>query len=115
MSKYIISESRLDKLIYEYLDENYTPDTGWLAPVHYKRYIDRSGSYEFIVDDKVAFALVGKSKNKVLFPIPNTLLLWEHTEAKLSDWFGNMWKPVMVRWFEDNTGLQVKELDSGID
>ena len=113
--KYIITESRLDELIYEYLDENYTPDTGWLAPVHYKRYVDRSGSYEFIVDDKVAFALVGKSKNKVLFPIPNTLLLWEHTETNLTNLFGELWKPVMVRWFEYNTGLRVKQLSTGLD
>lgn len=113
--KYIITESRLEEFIYEYLDENYTPDTGWLAPVHYKRYVDRSGSYEFIVDDKVAFALVGKSKNKVLFPIPNTLLLWEHTETNLTNLFGELWKPVMVRWFKYNTGLQVEQLSTGID
>lgn len=112
--KYIITESRLEELIYEYLDENYTPDTGWLAHVHYKRYVDRSGSYEFVVDDKVAFAIVGKSKNKVLFPIPNTLLLWEHTEENLTRWFGNLWKPVLIKWFEDNTGLQVKKLSLGI-
>lgn len=113
--KYIITESRLDVFIYDYLNENYTPDTGWLAPVHYRRYVDRSGSYEFIVDDKVGFAFVGKSKNKVLFPKLNTLLLWEHTDANLSDLFGDMWKPVMVKWFEDNTGLEVKHLSTGLD
>jgi hypothetical protein len=32
---------------------------------------------------------------------------------KLSTLFGNFWQPVFKKWFEENSGLKVKEMIEG--
>ena len=112
--RYIISESRMDSLIYDYLSKNYTPDGGWLDPLQYKRYVDRFDNYEFTVNGSVVFVYVSDKKNLFILAEPYSLILWEKTAKDLTSWFGNMWRPVMIKWFEDNTGLEVKQLYGGV-
>lgn len=112
MSKYIISESRLDKLIYDYLDKNFTPDDGWLTPVRYTIYFYRFHSYQFKVNDKIVFVYVKTVVKPDILNKPESLIVWDRAAGPLTDWFGDMWKPVMVKWFEDHTGLEVKDFDT---
>ena len=102
--KYLITESRLDGLIYEYLTKNYYPDYNWGPDLHdqYKKDIAKFGFHDFIINDKRAYAYRGQGRNELL------VRLW--VGKKLDSLFGDLWKPVFVKWFEDNSGLPVKKL-----
>ena len=104
MMKYIISESRFSEFIYDYLTKNYHPDYNWGPELHdfYKKDIEKYGFHDFEINDKRAFAYRGGGINQ--------LLVRKWVADNLNSLFGDVWRPVFVKWFEDNSGLPVKDL-----
>ena len=41
---------------------------------------------------------------------PESLIVWDRAAGPLTDWFGDMWKPIFKKWFEENTGLTVNQI-----
>ena len=107
--KYIISESRLDSLIYDYLTSNYHPDYNWGPSLYdfYKEEIQRDGYYDFEIEDWPAYSYVGKDIGTWK---PKTLLIEPEVWKELNKFFGDRWEPVFVKWFEDNSNLPVEQV-----
>lgn len=110
--KFIITESRLNDFIYEYLTKNYHPDYNWGPELHdfYKKDIKRYGWYDFNINDTGAYtyldsAGIYKDNEK------NTLLIQSWVVDRLNELFGDGWVSVFVKWFEDNSGLPVKHVE----
>ena len=106
--KFVISESRLFNFIYEYLSGRYYPNYNWGPELHqfYKNDVKKHGYYDFDIDDTGAYSFLGEPKiwkdNE-----PNTLIIQPWVADNLDMLFGTSWKPVFVKWFEDNSGLSV--------
>jgi hypothetical protein len=107
--KYLITESRLEGIIRDYLDGHYYPDYNWAEKEFYKGDVERFGHYEFNIDDDSAYVYLLK-KDKYSKVPPKTLIVQPYVGEKLTDLFGNAWEPVFVKWFEDNTGLPVEHI-----
>ena len=111
--KYIISESRLDDLIYDYLSSNLQPDYGWEERESYKREkfhnlpVPSYITFDFNV--RTAFKYYYTS-DKPLIENPKTLLVEDWIVERLSELFGDRWEPIFVKWFQDNTGLPVNHV-----
>ena len=114
--KYIISESRLNGIIVQFLDDTFHADHIWgpeLYPL-YKHEMDRHGYYEFHNKyDIPLYAYVGKDNlvsgymDKVG---AKTIMIRPAVWQVLDNYFGDRWESVFVKWFEDNTGLSVEHL-----
>lgn len=110
--KYIILESRFDRLIYEYLNRNYIPDGDGWGPEIYPGVSDEieiNGYMQFHVDDKFCFLYVGSSL--AITTNERTLYVTPHVVDNLTGLFGNRWHNVIVEWFEGGTGVKVDHLD----
>ena len=111
--KYLISESKINKVILDYISDEFTPskDKYWgpeLHKDHYKDHIDLHdalgfglGSYESLM-----FAYYGEWDG---YDYLYRLSLEPFVADKLTSLFGDLWKPIFIKWFEHNTGLEVKE------
>jgi len=110
--RYLITETRIHDFIYEYLEKNYSPDYGWMTPDYYKNYVKIMGNHEFYLNDNVAYVYVGRNRNFDILNENESLIVWNKASDELTKRFGDLWRPVMAKWFEDNTGLQVKHLDA---
>jgi hypothetical protein len=108
--KYIISESRLDKFIYEYLNNSILPDYGFSEPEHYKNDVERWGYYDFKINDEIAYTYILKPLNSISVA-PKTILIEGWLEKQLDDLFGNNWDRVFIKWFSNNTGLPVEHIN----
>lgn len=104
MMKYIISESKLHSLIYDYLTSSFQPDYEWGPKLHdfYKNDVAKYGYHDFLINGKSAFDYRGATE---------TLGIREWVSENLNDLFGNLWGLTFVEWFEDNSGLPVKNLN----
>lgn len=104
MMKYIISESRFSEFIYDYLTKNYHPDYNWGPELHdfYKQDVGKHGFIDFEINDRRAYAYRGQGRKELL------VRTW--VADNLDSLFGDVWRPVFIKWFEDNSGLPVKSL-----
>ena len=110
--KFVISESRLDSLIYDYISSNFKPDFAWQEPAWYKKEAKRWGYIIFDYELRPAFKYY--YHDNPLIDKPKTLLVRDWLVKRLDELFGNKWEPIFVKWFEDNTGLDVVHLvDTG--
>lgn len=109
--KYLISESKLDSLITDYLKRNYEPDYGWGPDLfnYYKNDSERYGYVEFTIDDRQGY-IFSKVEDKLYDAEPNSLIIRDWVADNLHNIFGNLWKPVFVKWFIKNTDLPVEHL-----
>jgi len=102
--KYIISESRLDNFIYDYLSSYFEPDHGWQDHRWYMGQAKKYGEVNFNIDGQEVLTYF-------LHPVhnlkPKTLLINPPYRRRLDDLFGYTWDPIFVKWFQDNTGLPV--------
>ena len=108
-ARYIISESRLEEFIYEYLTSYFHPDYEWHHVRTYKNAIKKQGWIDFDINDTGAYTYLGperiyKDNEK------NTLIIQSWVVDKLNDLFGDKWVSVFLEWFEDNSGLPVEHL-----
>jgi len=94
--KYIISESKIESVIREYLDDNYYPDYGWLEPEVYKEEFENWDEIYFEVNDHARYKYVSGK-------------LTVGQSPDLDGYFGKLWRPVFIKWFEEHTGLKVHE------
>jgi hypothetical protein len=123
--KYIISESRVEKAIYEYMDELF-------GDVMYERYyyfdkesytdnvlefynkdLEDSGDYlfEYVKKEYYDEPHIGQHlKEKYLSQAPMVEFLHSYTTRQLDAYFGDRWKQVFVKWFKDKFNLPVKTI-----
>ena len=118
--KYIITESKLESAIISYLNDNFYPDYGWHDS--YQEYVDRWGDNVFFINDVESYIYYGCNANGGPedeffadyghlhnFECP-LLSIYPAVSQQLNSYFGNMWKPVFKKWFEENTGLIVNQI-----
>lgn len=124
--KYIITESRLEKAIMEYLDKEFTPDYGWYGNMRtagtYQDDVDKWGDLVFFINDIDSYIYFGCNANggpeDELFATYGhlhnykcpLLSIYPAVSQQLSNYFGDMWKPIFKKWFEENTGLIVNQI-----
>ena len=102
---YTIGEDRFNKFVLDYISEEYIPDYGWLSHDEYKTEIRNFKSYEFSVNDRVLFIYYGDTKN---------LHIFHDINDSLTLMFGKLWIPILKKWFTDNTGLEIKKINTTI-
>jgi hypothetical protein len=105
--KVVITESRLEKAITDYLDDSFYPDYNWGPELHdfYREDVERFGGYDFEVNDEVAYSYFNSGG------YTKTLIISKWLTKRLTSLFGHLWEPVFIKWFEDNSGLEVKEIE----
>ncbi len=104
------NEEELNEFIYQYLTENYYPDYDWGPKLHnfYKKDIDTYGSYDFEINDRSAYVYLGAWDG---YDYLYTLVITDWVSSELNLLFGDKWVHVFKRWFEDNSGLEVRDID----
>ena len=107
--KYIISESKLDSIIYDYISSNFYPDYNFDSFEMYKNSVDKWSYFDFNVNDNSAYVYFG---NKSAYYKPKTLLIHLWLSNRLTELFGDNWIPTFARWFEDNVGLPVEHVET---
>ena len=120
--KVIITESKLESSIIDYLDDTFTPDYGWANPDVYQKDVKQYGDVLFFVDDRESYIYYGCNANagpedeffagyghlhNYKCPL---LSIYPLITQRLDSTFGDIWKPIFKKWFEDNTGLEVTQL-----
>lgn len=120
---YIITEKqneRFQDLILSYLDSNFTPYVGWDTPEGYMKELDTSGdelffhtveSEGFGEDDHMWYSLHSNPNATVPKEVSPLITLPSSKYDSLDNFFGDFWKPVFKKWFENNTGLPLKTID----
>ena len=118
--KYIITESKLESAIISYLNGNFYPDYGWADS--YQEDVDKWGDLVFFINDVDSYIYYGcnmqefgehnsfegyGSLNGFECPL---LSIYPAVSEQLNNYFGDMWKPVFKKWFEENTGLIVNQI-----
>jgi len=105
-----LNEEDLNGFIYQYLTENYYPDYNWGPELHkfYREEIEKYGSYHFEIDDLIGYAYLGEWDG---YDNLYTLFINNWVINDLNNLFDDKWVPIFKRWFEDNSGLEVREVD----
>lgn len=131
---YIIPQSKLSKSIYNYIDELFASENGDTT-IYKLNSIDEDGedmenSYDFVNDDyyKVGsdylFSWTGEDYYKSITPkyitqhemeqlskmAPNVEIVDTDRLISLNGLFGELWRPIFMKWFEDKTNLPIKTL-----
>lgn len=105
--KILITENKVNQIIRKYLDETAYPDYNWGPELYdfYKKDVKKYGGYDFLINDEVAYTYSDSGG------YTKTLIMSKWLTKKLTSLFGHMWEPVFKEWFEDNSGLKVKEVE----
>jgi hypothetical protein len=105
--KFIITESKLEVVIRDYLNNNIRPDYsfGDQEGLHdfYRKDVEKYGSYDFTIDDELAYTY---ERNGILY-------IQDWLVGKLNNLFGYLWQRVFKKWFMEITGLHVEGLVLG--
>jgi hypothetical protein len=131
--KVIITESKLEKVIYDFMDELFAAENG-NTEIHKLESLSASeklnepieGAYEFVNDDyyehdqEYLFSWTGKEyyENhqrqsfgaRLVNEAPIVEILDYERIKKLDSYFGDIWKPVFKKWFENKVNLPIKTL-----
>ena len=120
--KVVITESKLEKIITDYLDDVFTPDDRWERNNESQYEVENYGETFFFVEGDEAYVYYGCNANAGPedeffagyghlhnYECP-LLLIYPRVGQQLSNYFGDMWKPVFKKWFEENTGLIVNQI-----
>jgi hypothetical protein len=105
--KIIITKSKYEEGILNYLKANYYPDYDWGPELHsfYKEGVKKYGGYEFNINDKVGYDYDYKRELN-----DGILHVYSIVTEPLYNLFGYKWVPIFKEWFEENTGLKVNEV-----
>ena len=103
----------LDEFIYQYLTNNLYPDYNWGSedePLkqQIKRNIKSYGHQTFYINDDDAYSYFGEWDG---YDYLSLLVINKWVINELTSIFGDKWIPTFKRWFEDNSGLEVREID----
>ena len=133
--KYLITESKLEQGIYDYLDELFSAENG-STEIHKLKSIDENGkeidgAYDLVNDDyydgdnqDYLFSWTDNEYYELLTPnyitqaeletlikkTPNVEMHDKNKVMSLNSIFGEMWKPIFNKWFQDKVNLPVKTL-----
>ena len=134
--KYIITESKLNSSIYNFMNDLFSSKDG--NPEIYKLdSLDNDGrplldSFDFVNSDyysdegsEYLFSWTGKEYFKTVYSQgyitkfeyegmlseSPTVFLDSDAKEKLNTFFGDLWEPVFKQWFKDKTGLDYKTLN----
>lgn len=107
--KYLIGQSKLDSLIYDFLDSRYVPDYGWASNEYYMNEAKKYGYTHFEINDVYGYFYL-YAANERDNNLPRTLFIHDWVAGTLSDYFGDFWQPVFVKWFNKNTNLSVEHI-----
>ena len=120
--KIIITEQqhdRLKKAILKYLDNNLTPHGGWEKTKSYKKelknqdnelFLHLTGN-EFDSDNHMWYSTYNNPHVGIKKEDSPIVLIPDSKAIALDGYFGDMWKPIFIEWFENNSGLKVKKVD----
>ena len=102
--KHIITESKINQIILDYLNDNVYPDYDWGPDLYdfYRDEIRNYNSHSFPINDMEAYTFYGEYGNH-----KNVLEISEWLSDKLTALFGDNWQPVFNDWFEENSGLKI--------
>ena len=107
MMKIIITESKYEEGILNYLKANYYPEYAWGPELHihsfYKIDVKKYGGIDFYVNGLSGYGYQVNGRNRVL-NIDSLVC------DPLYNLFGYKWVPIFKEWFEENTGLEVNEI-----
>ena len=100
--KVIISESQLDKIIYDFLEDEYYPDYDWGPELFdfYREEVEEYGGIGFLINDSEGY----------YYYDDGTLEVLPWVCERLDSWFNNAWQPVFKKWFEEHSGLKVDRI-----
>ena len=129
--KYLITESKLDDVIYNYIDEMFAAENG-STKIHKLESINREDGgiienlYDIVNDDYYGnegdylFTWVGKKYyenhddqsfgGRFVDEAPIVEINDGDKVRNLDSYFGNLWRPVFIKWFEDKVNLPIKTL-----
>ena len=129
--KYLITESKLDDVIYNYIDEMFAAENG-STKIHKLESINREDGgiienlYDIVNDDYYGnegdylFTWVGKKYyenhddqsfgGRFVEEAPIVEINDGDKVRNLDSYFGNLWRPVFIKWFEDKVNLPIKTL-----
>jgi hypothetical protein len=135
--KYIITESKLNSAIYEFIDQAFASKDG-NTEIYKLPTLDEEGeeiieAYDFVNDDYYSdsgvddylFAWTGEEYYKLLLKdghvgkyeyerlalqSPLVDIYDKDILNKLNGYFGDTWKPVFKEWFRHKTGMDFKSL-----
>ena len=104
-----LNDEEINYFIYQYLTEQFYPDYGW-SDIYdfYKVELEQYGIYDFLIDDSPAYSYLGEWDG---YDYLYTLSISRGVINELTTLFGDKWIPVFKTWFEDNSGLHVREID----
>ena len=105
-----LNDEEINDFIYLYLTEGFYPDYNWGPELHdfYRKEIEQYGVYEFLINDVPAYAYLGEWDG---YDYLYTLSITKWAIDELTTMFGDKWIPVFKKWFENNSGLEVREID----
>lgn len=122
--KYIITEQQVERLkqtILNYFEENLTPLDGWQTTKEYEKELKSSKHELFIFlvegdesgDDEHMWYATHKNRHATIPKESSPLVaLPEGRFNTLEGYFGDLWKPLFIDWFKENTGLPLKTVDN---
>ena len=104
-----LNDEEINYFIYQYLTEQFYPDYGW-SDIYdfYKVELEQYGIYDFLIDDSPAYSYLGEWDG---YEYLYTLSISRGVINELTTLFGDKLIPVFKTWFEDNSGLHVREID----
>ena len=129
--KYLITESKLEQVIYDYIDKLFAAENG-KTEIHKLNSIDEDGkdidgAYDFVNDDyydgdnqDYLFSWTGKEyyENhqrqsfgaRLVNEAPIVEILDKNKVMTLNSIFSEMWEPIFDKWFQDKVNLPIKTL-----
>ena len=105
-----LDQQEINNFIYQYLKEEFYPDYNWGPELHdfYKKEIEQYGIYDFLINDDPAYSYLGEWDG---YEYLYTLSIGKLVRDELTKLFGDKWIPIFKKWFEENSGLEVREID----
>ena len=135
--KYLITESKINSTIYNFIDKVFAAKNGNTEIHKLQAMIDSeplTDAYDFVNDDYYSddgsdylFSWTGKEYYKTIYAqgditkleyermvseSPTSEILDSYAKKQLNGYFGDLWKPVFKQWFKDKTGMDYKTLYS---
>jgi len=100
--KVIITESKYEEGILNYLKANFYPDYDWGPELFdfYKNDVEEYGSATFYINDSEGY----------VYYDDGTLEIMPWVCEKLNEYFNDSWYSVFKGWFEENSGLVVSRI-----
>lgn len=123
---YIITEEQNKRLvdsISDYIKKNLTPHGGWDSPKEYRKELKLNGGELFMfLEDTDGFPEDSDHMWYSTYENVNTqtyvneedcpfVLIPDEIYGGLDGYFGDLWKPVFIEWFQQNTKLPLKTVD----